>query len=343
MDFRDYYQALGVKKGATEDEIRKAFRKLARKHHPDVNPGDSSAEAKFKELNEAYEVLRDPEKRKKYDALGANWRQYEHAQPAGAAEPFGWGSPFGGAGGPEGNARWNVNVGGAPGGRPMSEDQLRDMFAGGSFSDFFQTFFSSAQAGPTEPGGRERRGGDMEHPLELSLEEAFRGVSRRLSFRNTPADKPRTVEVKIPAGVKDGSRVRVAGEGEPGTPGAGAGDLYLRITVRKHPVFELKGQNLYVKIQIPIATAVLGGAAEVQTLDGKPLRLKIPAATQPGQVFRLKGKGMPAPRPRTSRGDLFATVQVTIPKRLSKERRGHYEALAALDDNQTGRRTKVEP
>ena len=337
MDFRDYYQALGVKKGATEDEIRKAFRKLARKHHPDVNPGDSSAEAKFKELNEAYEVLRDPEKRRKYDALGANWRQYEHAQPARAAEPFGWGSPFGGAGGAEGNVRWNVNAGGAPGGRPMSEDQLRDMFGGGSFSDFFQTFFSSTQAGPTEPGGQKRRGGDMEHPLELSLEEAFRGATRRLSFRNAPADQPRTVEVKIPAGVKDGSRVRVAGEGEPGTPGAGAGDLYLRIAVRPHPVFELKGQNLYVKTQIPVATAVLGGATEVQTLDGKPLRLKIPAATQPGQVFRLKGKGMPAPRPRTSRGDLFATVQVTIPKRLSKGRREHYEALAALDDNQTGK------
>jgi len=341
MDFEDYYEALGVKKGASEDEIRKAFRKLARKHHPDVNPGDSSAEAKFKELNEAYEVLRDPEKRKKYDALGANWRQYEHAQP-GAAEPFGWGSPFAGAGGPGGNVHWNVNAGGAPGGRPMSEDQIREMFGGGSFSDFFQTFFSSAQAGTTESGGRKRRGGDIEHPLELSLEEAFQGVTRRLSFQNAPTDQPRTVEVKIPSGVKDGSRVRVAGEGEPGTRGAGAGDLYLRVRVRPHPVFELKGRNLYVKTEIPVTTAVLGGDAQVQTIDGKPLRLKIPAATQPGQVFRLKGKGMPAPRRRASRGDLFATVQVTIPKRLSKERRGHYEALAALDDNHTGKRTKVE-
>ena len=342
MDFKDYYQSLGVKKGASEDEIKKAFRKLARKHHPDVNPGDSSAEATFKELNEAYEVLRDPEKRTKYDALGANWRQHEHAQP-GAADPFGRGSPFGGAGGPGGNVNWNVNVGGAPGRRPMSEDQIRDMFGGGSFSDFFQTFFTSGQAGSTgATGGRKRRGDDMEHPLELSLEEAFGGVTRRLSFQDSPSDQPRTVEVKIPPGVKDGSRVRVAGEGQPGTRGAGGGDLYLRIRVRPHPVFELKGQNLYVKTQIPVATAVLGGNAQVQTLDGKPLRLKIPAGTQPGQVFRLKGKGMPAPRPRASSGDLFAIVQVAIPKRLSKERRGHYEALAALDDNKKGGKTKVE-
>ena len=335
MEFKDYYQLLGVKKGAREDEIKKSFRKLARQHHPDVNPGDDSAEAKFKELNEAYEVLGDPEKRQKYDALGANWRQYEHAQP-GAAGPFGGGSPFGG------DVHWNV--GGGPGGRPMSEDQVREMFGGGSFSDFFETFFGGGQTGaPGAAGARKRRGRDVEHPLELSLEEAFQGVTRRLSLQTTPADRAQTVEVKIPSGVKDGSRVRVAGKGEPGTHGAGAGDLYLRIRIRPHPVFELKGQNLYVKTEIPVITAVLGGNTQVQTLEGKPLRLKIPAATQPGQVFRLRGKGMPGPRRRTSRGDLFTTVQVTIPKRLSAERRGHYEALAALDDKQASKRSKVEP
>ena len=336
MDFKDYYQVLGVEKGVNEDEIRKAFRKLARRHHPDVNPGDASAEAKFKELNEAYEVLRDSEKRRKYDALGANWRQYEHAQPG---HPGG-GAPFGGAGWPDGDLRWNVNVGARPGGQSMSEDEVRDMLGGQGFSDFFETFFGGGTARSSgRTGARKRRGRDVEYPLELSLEEVFQGVTRRLSLRTSSGEQARTVEVKIPPGVKDGSRVRVAGEGEPGTQGAGAGDLHLRVRVRPHPVFELKGQNLYAKTEIPVTTAVLGGNAEVHTLDGKPVRLKIPAATQSGQIFRLKGKGMPGPRRRTSRGDLFATVQVTIPTRLSVQARGHYEDLAALEATQP----KVEP
>ena len=341
MEFKDYYQVLGVEKRAAEDEIRKAFRKLARQHHPDVNPGDASADAKFKELNEAYEVLRNPETRQKYDTLGANWRQYEHAQPG--AGPFGPGGPFGAGGWTDGEMRWNVGTG--PGGRTMSEEEVRDVFGGGHpFSDFFHTFFGGGAATCGGPSARrQRRGRDVEHPLELSLDEAFRGVTQRLSLQLSTSDRPKTVEVKIPPGVKDGSRVRVAGEGEPGVSRAAAGDLFLRIRLRRHPQFEVKGQDVYVKTEVPLMTAVLGGHAEVPTLDGRPVRLRIPAATQSGQVFRLKGKGMPALRRPTARGDLFATAQVMIPKRLSAEARAHYEALAALESRATDTHTKVEP
>ena len=325
MEFKDYYELLGVTKRSTPAEIKKSFRKLARKYHPDVNPGDSTAEARFKEINEAYEVLGDAEKRRKYDALGANWRHYEQAQAAGGA-PFG----FGGAP-PAGQTHWNVSFGGAPGSgfRPMSEEEVRNMFGANPFSDFFQTFFGgSSQSGEPRPKRRRTRGRDVEHALELSLDEAFQGVTQRLSIRTK--GHPRSVEVRIPPGVTDGSRVRVAGEGEPGTGTAAAGDLYLRVRLRPHPQFRVKGGNLHVNATIPLTTAVLGGQVDVDTLDGKSIRLKIPTGTQPGQVFRLKGKGMPSVGGRSAHGDLYATAQITVPKRLSAKARRHYEALARL-------------
>ena len=325
MKFKDYYEVLGVKKNASAAQIKKAFRRLARKYHPDVNPDDRSAEARFKELNEAHEVIGDPEKRQKYDTLGANWKQYENVQPG--DRPSGGGSPFGG--GPGAGFRWNVNMGGGPGGRSMSEEELHDMFGENPFSDFFETFFArGAGSGPAH-GRAARRGGDLEHPLELSLDQAFHGTSQRLSLQ-TGRDT-QTLEVKIPAGVDEGSRVRVAGKGGKGVGGAPNGDLFLRISLQRHPRFERKGQHLYVKTSIPVTTAVLGGEVEVPTLDGKPLRLRIPPSTEPGQVFRLKGKGMPGLGRRTTRGDLHATVQVTIPDTLSEAARTHYEALAALE------------
>ena len=325
MDFKDYYATLGVAKTATEKEIKQAYRKLARKHHPDVNPGDKSAETKFKAINEAYEVLGDPEKRKKYDELGANWRMYEQA---GAGAP---------GGGPQGN--WNVNFGGGAGSgggggfRTMTEDEMREMFGDADpFSDFFHTFFGGMGGGAQEPGGRgrsraraPRQGRDVEQEIELNLEDALQGTTRRFSISHDGT--ARTVDVRIPAGVGDGSRVRIAGEGEHGTSGAKSGDLYLRVRLAPHPRFEAKGKDLYAQVSVPLTAAVLGGEAQVETLSGKSLRLKIPAGTQNGQVFRLKGHGMPTVNHPDQTGDLYATVAVQLPKDLTPEQRKHFEEL----------------
>ncbi len=326
MDFKDYYATLGVPKTATDKEIKQAFRKLARKYHPDVNPGDKSAEAKFKEVNEANEVLGDPEKRKKYDELGANWRMYEQAAAAGGGRP--------GAAGPQG-------FGGFTGGvHTMSEDEMREMFGGGDspFSDFFNVFFGGASAGGFEDARRGGRGGarsrarkgrDIEQEIELSLDDVYRGVTRRLLF--TLGGQNRSVDVRIPAGVGDGSRVRIAGEGEPGAGGAPNGDLYLRIRLTPDATFERKGQDLYVRVPIPLTTAVLGGEANVRTIAGKSLRLKIPPTTQHGQMFRLKGHGMPVPGKAGEFGDLYATADVQLPRQLTPEQRAHFEALQKLE------------
>ncbi|MFN7917053.1 MAG: DnaJ C-terminal domain-containing protein [Vicinamibacterales bacterium] len=331
MEFKDYYSTLGVQKGATEKEIKQAFRKLARKYHPDVNPGDKAAEAKFKEINEANEVLSDPDKRRKYDELGANWRAYEQAGPAGAGNPFSQGA-------------WNVNFGGGqrPGGggsyRTVTPDEMNEMFGegGNPFSDFFQTFFGGSAGSQQEDTGRRGRGRgrgakagrDVEQEMELSLENAFHGTELHLSVKHD--GHARTVKVRIPAGVGDGSRVRIAGEGEIGSGGGKSGDLYLRIRLAPHAKFERKGRDLYTRVHVPLTTAVLGGEAEVTTLAGKTLRLKVPATTQNGQTFRLKGHGMPATN-RPESGDLYATVEVQLPKSLTPDQRRHYEALAEID------------
>ncbi len=320
MDFKDYYAALGVSKTATGKEIKQAFRKLARQHHPDVNPGDEAAERRFKELSEAYEVLADPEKRRKYDELGANWRMYEQAQQAGA-------SPFGGAGA----GTWRVDLDGGPGGsRTMSQDEVRDLFGDEDpFSDFFKTFFGGgASTRAHGHPGRVWGGRDVEERLELTLEEAFRGVTRRLSIR---ADgHPRTVDVRIPPGVRDGSRVRVAGEGGRGTGGGPPGDLFLRVRLRPDPRFERDGQDLRTHVTVPLTAAVLGGEIDVPAISGGTLRLRVPPTTQQSQVFRLRGQGMPALGKPADRGDVYVTVDVQLPQSVTAEERGHYEALAGL-------------
>ena len=326
MEFKDYYATLGVTKASTEKEIKQAFRKFARKHHPDVNPGDKRAETRFKEVNEAYEVLGDPAKRKKYDQLGANWRMYEQAEAQGGPNPFA--------------GRWNVNMGGggvgsAGGGfRTMTQEEMGDLFGGAHpFSDFFTTFFGGGEPGGPDPRrgsrgrGRQRAGRDVEHEIELTLEDAYDGTTQRLSLKYD--GHTRTVDVRIPAGVSDGSRVRIAGEGEPGG-GASAGDLFLRVRLAPHPEFERKGRDLHVKVPLPVATAVLGGEAEVRALTGRPVRLRVPPLTQNGQVFRLKGYGMPRVGHPEKKGDLYARVKVELPTTLSPAEREHYEALSKL-------------
>jgi DnaJ-class molecular chaperone len=261
---------------------------------------------------------------------------YEQAQRAGGGagaggfDPRQWGDIFGGAGGAGGGA------GGQGTYRTMTPEEMRDLFGNEDpFSDFFHAFFAGGEPQMRGRGGRAgtrstraRQGRDVEHPIDLTLDDAYRGATRRLSLRHD--GQSRTVDVRIPAGVGEGSRVRVSGEGEQGAGGGTSGDLYLRIHLTSDPRFERKGADLYAKVRVPVTTAVLGGEAEVPSLAGKPLRLRIPPGTQNGQVFRLKGKGMPLVGKSDQFGDLYATVEAELPRQLTPEERTHYEALAKL-------------
>lgn len=327
MEFRDYYAALGVPKTATDKEIKQAFRKLARKFHPDVNPGDAAAESRFKEVSEANEVLSNPESRRKYDELGANWKAYEQAQRAEGASPFG--GAEGRAGGPGGGA-WSFNFGGQPGGRPLNPEEVEEMFGDSSpFSDFFTTFFGGAQEPRARTTGRRptarqtaRPQPQQHHELSISLEEAFSGTSRRVTL-STDGRDDRTLEVRFPAGIKDGQRVRAASDG---------GDVYFRVRIAPHPRVERRGDHdLAVRVAISLPTAVLGGEAEVSPLVGRPIRMRIPPGTTAGRTLRLRGQGMPVHGSLDTRGDLLVTVDLQVPTQLGPEEREHYEALAALE------------
>jgi curved DNA-binding protein len=326
MDFKDYYATLGLTKTATDKEIKQAFRKLARKFHPDVNPGDKAAETRFKEINEANEVLSDPDKRRKYDELGANWRAYENVPPGAQGFPGG----FGGFRGP-GAGTYSTGSGGQY--RTVTQEEMDEILGGGGFSDFFTTFFGGGGAAPgdekrTRGRSRSRTGADLEHPVQLSLEEAYHGALRRISMKHD--GHTRAIDVRIPAGVRDNARVRVSGEGEPGASGGRAGDLYLRVQVLPHPRFERQGEDLTTRVEVPLTTAVLGGEATVTTLAGSTVRLKVPPTTQNGQKFRVKGQGMPVPGKPDERGDLYVVADVQLPRTLTPQARAHYEALAQL-------------
>ncbi len=315
VDYKDYYKILGVNKKATEKEIRQAYRKLARQYHPDVNPGDKSAEEKFKEINEANEVLSDPEKRRKYDELSSYYQQYGRMPGAGTG-------PMGG----EGGVRYQY--------RTMSEEDLNDLFGGQSpFSDFFETFFGSSFAdqvgGRTRTTGRTRPratvGQDIESPVEVTLAEAYQGVTRIFELTD-PDGNIKHIEVKIPAGVDEGSRIRIAGQGGQGT--AGRGDLYLRIHVLPDPRFSREGTTLRTTVEVPLATAMLGGEVRVSTPDGRRLMLRIPPETANGKSFRLRSQGMPQLGQPDKRGDLYAEVTVILPTHLNDEQRRLFEAFA---------------
>ena len=324
MEYRDYYKILGVERSASQAEIKKAFRKLARQCHPDVCPGDKTAEERFKEINEAYEVLGDAEKRKKYDELGSRWPDFEQWQRAGGqagAWPFGW-SPAGGRGGQPGAQYQTVTA--------------EDLFGEGSpFSDFFSFFFGGGQPQPTRQrrggGGRAagRSGRDIEQPVQITLEEAYRGTQRLLEFQEEDGAR-RRLEVKIPAGMDNGSRVRLPGKGGRGMGGGPAGNLYLVVQVTPHPQFERKGDDLSVQVPVDLYTALLGGEADVPTLKGTVLKLKIPPETQSGRKFTLRGQGMPRLKAPGEHGDLVATVNVRLPSGLSEEERELFQRLAGL-------------
>ena len=314
--FHDYYATLGVPRTATEKEIKAAFRKLARRHHPDVNRGSKESEARFKEITEAYEVLGDPAKRKQYDQLGSQQQEYEawtqaHRQRSG--------------GGPQ------VEY------RTVSPEEMEDLFGTTTnpFSDFFHDLFGRgsaafrAGAGPASPTGTgtprrqapapvPRRGVDVEGEVEISLEEAFRGTVRTMEL--TGPSGTRKVEVRIPAGIQDGSRVRASGQGGAGADGGAAGDLLVRVRVRPHHTFAREGDNLRVRVAVPLGVALLGGSVEVPTPAGGRVSLTVPAETQNGAQLRLRGLGMPKLRGGES-GDLIAEVDVRLPHPLSAEQR----------------------
>ena len=309
--FQDYYATLGVPRTATQKEIKAAFRKLARRHHPDLNAGDPAAEARFKEINEANEVLSDPEKRRRYDEVGPRWREYEQWEAAGRPGP----APFGGFGGQAAGGGPQVEY------RTVSPEELESMFGTEvPFSDFFYSVFGSGGgAGPVRATrGRRapaRRGEHVEGDTEISLEEAAAGTVRTVGMQ-TPSG-PRRVEIRIPAGVADGARVRASGQGAPGSGGGAAGDLLVRVHVRPHPRFARDGDSLRVRVPVPLDTALLGGTIDVPTIRGTTAQLRIPALTQNRAVLRLRGLGMPRLH-SDERGDLLAEVDVRLPSTLSE-------------------------
>ncbi|MBA2393764.1 MAG: J domain-containing protein [Ktedonobacteraceae bacterium] len=315
VDYKDYYKILGVSKNADQKEIRQAYRKLARKYHPDVNPGDTTAEDKFKEMNEANEVLSDPEKRKKYDEMSAYYQQYGRWPGSGGTD-----SAEGDDGTYAGGQQYQY--------RTVNEEDLHDIFGDQSpFSDFFETYFSGSRA-PNRGSGRQQRtttGQDVEAGVEVSLAEAYTGTAR--SFELTEPDgATRRLEVKIAAGVDEGSRIRIAGQGGQGT--AGRGDLYLRVHMLPDPEFTREGDDLRTHIDVPLTVAMLGGETHVATPDGRRLLLRIPPETGNGRTFRLRGQGMPHLGQPKQRGDLFAEVTVVLPKQLTAEQRRLFEAFA---------------
>jgi DnaJ-class molecular chaperone len=326
----DLYQVLGVKRGASEKEVRSAYRKLARKYHPDVNPGDAAAEAKFKEINSAYEVLSDADKRKKYDKYGDRWEyadQIEEAQRQ------------------RGNVRYSSGNGG------FQQYNVEDLGDLDGLSGIFGQFFGRGGGAGTRARTMSRRGGDVQQPVDVTLEEAYHGTTRTLEML-TPetcptcggsgeiagatchtcggagqVQRPRRLEVKIPAGVGTGSKVRVGKEGQPGMGGGERGDLLLVVNVRPHPRFERKGDDLHEEIEVPLTTAVLGGEAEVPTITAKVM-LKIPPLTQNGRVFKLGGLGMPRLN-KEGKGDLYAKVRAKLPDKLDDRQRELFDELKA--------------
>jgi curved DNA-binding protein len=296
MEFKDYYQILGVSPDADEKTIRQAFRKLAQQHHPDVNPGNKAAEEKFKEINEAYQVLSDPAQRKKYDALRTQYQQWQ--QQGRRPQDFDW-------------QTWSARPEEGVHVRYGTVDDLKDLFGSeAAFSDFFTAIFGGVREEKGTP--RPRRGRDLESEIDLTLEEAFKGTTRVLEIGD------RRVEVKIPAGVRTGSRIRLAGQGEPGRNGGPPGDLYLIARILPHPTFERDGDDLHMEVPIDIYTAALGGEVRVSTLDGAVM-LSIPPQTQSGKNFRLRGKGMPKLGDTGSKGDLYVKTRLVLPTPLSEQ------------------------
>lgn len=311
MEYHDYYKILGVERDASEKDIKKAYRRLARQYHPDVNPGDQHSEDKFKEINEAYQVLSDKEKRQKYDQLGHSYQQWQRTggQPGG----FDW-------------SQWTSGAGaGQPGGFRV---EFTDADMGGDiFSDFFRNIFGGGGAGPRQGGTRRQsiRGQDLELTTQVTLQEAYHGTSRAVQVGQ------RQLTVHIPRGAREGTRVRLSGQGERGYAGGQPGDLYVIVQELADSVFRREGDDLNLDLRIPYYTAVLGGTVDVPTMSGT-VSLNVKPGTQSGQSIRLRGKGMPRLRQKDSYGDLYAHVLIQVPTAISDKERAHFEELRAMNE-----------
>ncbi len=338
MAGKDYYNILGIPRNAADKDIKSAYRKMARKYHPDVNPGDKAAEARFKEINEAFEVLSDADKKKKYDQYGSD---FENAEAFARAQQQA-----------RQQQQYRTYGRGAPGGgEPFTTYETSDM---GDLNEVFESLFKGFGGTGARTGGRRaaRRGQDLEHGIELTLEEAFNGTKRVLELQSEQVCpvcqgvgrvknsvcqqcggagrivKPRRLEVKIPAGVKDGSKVRVAGEGNAGVGGPN-GDLLLVVKIAPHPMFKREGDDLQVDVPVSMLTAILGGEVQVPTLKGSKLALRVPPETQNGKVFKLAGQGMPR-LSGTTRGDMLAKVTVVLPTKLTDRERNLFEQFRSM-------------
>jgi len=341
VKFKDYYEILGVKRDASEGQIRQAYRKLARKHHPDLNPGDKAAEERFKEINEANEVLSDAEKRKRYDQLGANWRDGAEFTP-----PPGWG-------------RVNVDFGDlrdifGSGGPGAASGATAGAAGGSAFSDFFEMLFGGSRADAAEPRRARSRtrakGQDAEAEMEIALEDAHRGGRHRITLQAVRACptcngtgmsngvvcttcrgtgqviSPKTIEVNIPPGARAGSVIKIPKQGQPGAGGAEAGDLFVKLQLKPHPNFTVAGDDLTADVPVTPSEAVLGATIEVPTIDGKA-EMKVPAGSQGGQRLRLRGQGLN--KRGSGRGDLYLRLKIVVPTQPTEREKQLYEELAS--------------
>ncbi len=312
MDFKDYYEILGISPQADNKQIKKAYQTLAKKYHPDKNPGNKEAEEKFKEINEAYHAIADPAKRQKYDDLRTNYEQW---QKRGGNGSFDW-------------SAWQ----GTPGGtgtytRTMTPEEFSEMFSeggfsfgsfGGGFSDFFSTIFGMGNNCESEPSHyhseitrQPRAGRDIEGEITISLEEAYHGTKKRMDIGD------RRIEATIPKGIKDGNKIRLSGQGQPGTRGSKPGDLLLTVKVTSYPQYTREGDDLTTNLNIDFYTAVLGGEVRIKTLGGE-MMLKVPPKTQAGSLFRLKSKGMPKMNQAQAYGDFYTKVVIVLPEKISQ-------------------------